>query len=100
MRSNDSSSTKLSSTNLKRLKQYRKEIEKIDAAIFRLCLARVIAAEKIFKFKVKNRLPLRDRKRESVIKNRFYKALKQRTTKARAFKFICFLIELNAKYPM
>lgn len=95
MRSNN-----LSSTNLKRLKQYRKDIEKIDAAIFKLCHKRITAAEKIFKFKIKNGLPLRDRRRESVIKNSFYKALKSRTTKARAFKFIGSLIELNAKYPL
>ena len=86
--------------NTNKLDQYRREIERIDAAIFRLCHKRIKTAEKIFKFKQKNKLPLRDLKRESIIKHNCYKRLNKCTTKVRAFKFVKSLIKLNAKYPL
>lgn len=86
--------------NTDKLDQYRREIERIDAAILSLCRKRIKTAEKIFKFKLKNKLPLRDLKRESIIKRRYYKALNKYTTKTRTYKFVQTLIKLNTKYPL
>lgn len=94
MRSSD-----LSSPDLKRLNQYRSEIEEIDAQIFKLCHQRIRCAQKIMKFKIQKKLPRRDLKREAETQNQLLKALKASTTVLRAHQFIRALLKLNVKYP-
>lgn len=61
---------------MKNLQNFRKEIDKIDSDICKLIAKRFKVTQKIGLYKIKNNLPLQDKKREAMMMQKFAKKAK------------------------
>ncbi len=83
----------------KSIAQLRSEVDKIDKQIAKLCVQRVLNAQKIFNLKSKSEMPIVDLKREKSIYGMFIKKLKKSSSEKKVRLFVRQLILLNSKYP-